>query len=242
MASPQMVDTILELSRRLGNALGILDDGVQYESIPSSKDKEYFLFELKVLFSLLEHLASHGWEISATNKQMDKITLPRSPGHKGNFTYFCITNKETGGQWQVVHGTQIRDPFDEERAPDISLQRSGASTSPTFKDVVAIWDAKFRGHGDKKADDKKADDNMNDAEYRSFVWVRDKLKIPRPHSSTDPLVGWPPAYEVSALITNGDGPTENERVLLEDAVSVTCWFKDADSPTYPSREKHRSHI
>ncbi|WP_127587909.1 hypothetical protein [Paenibacillus koleovorans] len=230
MASPQMVDRILNLPRNLQNSMGLLPKDDLYTSVTQRGDADNFLFELKVLFSLLDYLTTHGWRCTIANKQMSVIRLPRSPGLKKNFSYFVVEHTKTGQIWQIVHGTQIEDQFGEPRAPDISLQTENASIQPTYRDIKAIWDAKLRG-----TDDDLLDNVISDSEYRSFVWVKDKLRIPWPNSTEDVLAGWPPAFEVCALITNGKSPTENVKVFLSDHASITAQFKDASTPTFPRR-------
>jgi len=239
MASPQMVNQILDLSRNLNKVMDLLPKEDIYKSVTTIRDAENFLFELKVLFSLLDYLTSHDWICTIKNRQkMSGIRLPKSPGRKENFSYFMIEHKHSGQKWQVVHGTKIEDPFGEYRAPDISLQTEKASLKPTYRDIKAIWDAKLRG-----TDADLMDIVISDPEYRSFVWVKDKLKIPWPNSEGDVLDGWPPAFEVCALITNGKSPTENEKVFRSDRVSITAQFMDAATPTFPRRNEHpKPHI
>ncbi|MGO4372295.1 hypothetical protein AB4Z21_16295 [Paenibacillus sp. MCAF20] len=196
-------------------------------------DAENFLFELKVLFSLLNYLTTHDWKCTVANKQSNVIRLPKSPGFKRNFSYFDIEHSNSGQKWQVVHGTQIEDRLGEPRAPDISLQTENASLSPSYRDVKAIWDAKLRG-----TDDDVSDNIISDSEYRSFVWVKEKLGIPLPNSTEDVLAGWPPAFEVCSLITNGKCPTENTKVFLADSTSITAQFIDAKTQTFPKRIDH----
>lgn len=230
MASTQMVDRILKLSRNLEVALSLLPNDSLQSSVNNGSKDESFLFELKVLFSLLDYLTTHDWKCTIANRQASVIRLPRSPGLKRNFSYFVIEHLKTGEIWQIVHGTQIADPFGAPRAPDISLQTNTAGLQPTFSDVKAIWDVKLRG-----TDDALQDSIINDSEYRSFVWIKDKLQVPWPHSAQDVLEGWPPAFEVCALITNGRRPTENIDVLLADRTSITAQFVDVNTQTFPSR-------
>jgi hypothetical protein len=234
MASPQMVNRILDLSRNLRNAMNLLPTDDLYTVDTKRGDAENFLFELKVLFSLLNYLTTHGWKCTVANRQSSSvIRLPKSPGLKQNFSFFIIEHAKTGRKFQVVHGTQIEDRLGEPRAPDISLQTENASLRPSFRDVKAIWDAKLRGTVDDVSDNV-----ISDAEYRSFVWVKDKLGIPWPNSSEDVLAGWPPAFEVCALITNGKCPTENVQVFLADRTSITAQFTDAKTQTFPKRIDH----
>lgn len=228
-----MVMKLERLSKTLGEVLRLLPDEDLAGSTTKPTDALDFLFEIKVLFSLLVYLTEDGWVVEVQNRQGNRIILPRKPGRKANFSYFSIEHSSTGLAWQLVHGTQLEDPFGKLRAPDLSLQLPSASTAPTYQDIRAMWDAKLRGN-----DDGDIDIPMKDADYRSFVWVRDILRVPCPNDSNNPLDGWPPAFEVSGLITNGLGPTENIGIYINDGVSVTQHFQDANTPTYPSRRAH----
>ncbi|QTH42028.1 hypothetical protein J4772_31705 [Cohnella sp. LGH] len=230
-----MVNNIQKLSKNLSQVIGLLPSEDLYGSVAKSTDAADYLFEMKVLFSLLDHMTENSWTGSIENRQHNgDIVLPRKPGLKRNFSYFILENKVTKKKWQVVHGTKIKDPFGELRAPDISLQVEHAGVTPTYKDVKAIWDAKLRGQ-----EDSVARGRISDHEYQSFAWLRENLRVPRPNSADDPLAGWPPAFEVSALITNGDGPTENDQVLLNNGVSITRHFQNATTPTHPPRHLHK---
>lgn len=235
MASPQMVNNIQKLSKKLSQVINLLPPEDLYGSVANSSDAANYLFEMKVLFTLLDHMTEHNWIGSVENRQRNgNIVLPKNPGLKRNFSYFILENKVIKKKWQVVHGTKIEDPFGELRAPDISLQVGHASNDPTYKDVKAIWDAKLRGQEDLVVSGK-----ISDAEYRSFAWLKENLRVPRPRSAEDPLDGWPSAFEVSALITNGEGPVENDQVLLNNGVSITRHFQNATTPTHPPRHLHK---
>ncbi|KAA8782583.1 hypothetical protein EC604_01815 [Paenibacillus amylolyticus] len=230
-----MVKNIQKLSKDLSRVINLLPREDLYTSVANPNYAADYLFEMKVLFSLLDHMTKGGWSGSVENRQgQGNIVLPRKPGLKRNFSYFILENKVTKEKWQVVHGTKIKDPFGELRAPDISLQVGNAGVNPTYRDIKAIWDAKLRGK-----EDSLTNKRISDSEYQSFAWLRENLRVPRPNSADDPLAGWPQAFEVSALITNGDGPTENDQVLLNNGVSITRHFQNATTPTHPRRQLHK---
>ncbi len=192
------------------------------------KNAPSFLFEIKVLLDMLSALKRAGWTI-AVERRSGRIRLVRGPAPKSTGSFFRITRAES--TFQITQGTQVKDRHGEPRAPDICLLLGSAGEQPTFCDVLALWDAKLRGKTGRITEDR-----ISDGEFRSFAMVRSWLAPPLP--SGDHLAGWPPAFSVCALISNGRRPTEPIGVLFEAGVSVVEQYAGANTSAWPSRQDH----
>jgi hypothetical protein len=159
-----------------------------------------------------------------------RVHFVRRYDKKSAASHFLCTIHGTGERYQVVHGTQIIGKHQQPRAPDISLQRGDApDDNPVGSDVLVIWDAKLRGRGELTTK------RVSDAEFARFIFVKDSLGVAAPSSTITIL---PPAFEVSALVTNGLGPTEPFDVFFEKEVSVVERFQDAETRCAPTRAEH----
>jgi hypothetical protein len=68
--------------------------------------------------------------------------------------------------------------------------------------------------------------------------MHEVLDVPRPGDADDTLAGWPPAFEVPGLISNGKRPTTSKALLLDKGVSVAAKFNGAGTQCAPSRNEH----
>jgi hypothetical protein len=202
---------------------------------PTAKDegRASKLLELQALYELSIWLSHHGWEVSLAGHHPPRFV--NRPLPKESASYFVIT--KAGRAYQLVHGTQINDQHGRPRAPDISLQKGSATNAPGVGDVIAIWDMKLRG--DLGSSPAK---RITDGELSRFLILMDWLEVPGVAGSATPLCEFPPAFEVSGLITNGRAPYEPVHVLCFEGISVTEHFANASTPTKPTRVDHRAHV
>lgn len=232
MASPSLVREVQALSKSVADVLTRLPSVPHeslFEEVAGAKPVNAFLFEVKVMFTLLAALSSQGWAIRVENLDRNRVRLPRSAGLKQRFSYFVISHPQ-GSHWHLVHGTKIETDVDTKIAPDLSLQAVNAGNRPRAGHVKAMWDAKWR---------KRDDSRVRSEDYSKFVCDRDNLQVPRPGLG-DPLQGWPPAFEVSGLISNGVEPIGSMALFLKDGVSITQKFGNEQTRTKPTRAQHLS--
>jgi hypothetical protein len=229
MASPSLVDTVHQLSAELRGIANLLPHEDPLQPPPGKENVPSFLFEISTLVALLRALKNQGWTITA-EPRAGRVRLVRAPARKSTGSVFHI--EKAPRKFQITQGTKVSDRHGEPRAPDICLQRGTASDSPTHHDVLAIWDAKLRGHSGLVTEER-----ISDPEFRSFVMIRAWLAPPRPPND-EPLADWPEAFRVCALISNGLRPTEPEAVLIEAGVSIVEQFGDEHTPAWPSRLDH----
>lgn len=233
MASASLVATVHSLSRQLNEVCRELPGQDPLELFSSKEPVAWFLFEIKVLWILVVQLARDNWTIDIVARD-GRFVYARTPRRKSDVSYFTI--RRGPAAFHLVHGSQIDDVYGQPRAPDISLQHADSGERPHYQHVRAIWDAKLRG---ESADPDSH--RISDQEFARFVLVKEWLRLPDPGGAEDVLEGWPPAFEVSALVTNGRPPSEPSDVLLERGVSVTQHFSSADTPCAPSRLQHIAH-
>jgi hypothetical protein len=228
MANASLVSRTHQLSQGLARVLSLLPKDVDLSESAAS-----FLFEVRVLTSMVSALDSDGWHVKAVKRQ-GRLVLHRAPGKKCNASYLQIEKGMT--KYQIVTGSQISDRYGEPRAPDISLQQDGAPDEPSCEHVIAIWDAKLRG--DTGAADK---DRVSDAEFARFVFVHEALDLGPPGTRDAVLGKWPASFQVSGLVTNGTGPSEPSSVFLDKGVSVVEHFANATTPCKPNRSAHLAY-
>jgi hypothetical protein len=230
MAPPSLVDAdaILELSEDLRRVVRLLPSEDPLLPPDGKKNAASFLFEMRVLFTLLVALRSMGWTIEV-KRRAGAIVFVRAPALKATGSYFHL--RKADQEWHLTQGTKVVDLHGEERAPDIALEHPTSGDDPTFRHVAAIWDAKLRGTAWREDAHR-----ISDQEFARFALVRKWLSAPVP--GKDPLESWPAAFQVCGLITNGQRPSEPASVFLEAAVSVVEHFPEATDACWPSRADH----
>jgi hypothetical protein len=142
MASASLVDQVDAMSKRLKQIARLLPNEHPLRSPKGQKNAPAFLFEFKILLEMLRALKQAGWTITVERRD-GQIRFARAPRSKSTSSFFRIV--KAGTAFQVTQGTQVADRHGEPRAPDICLQAGQAGENPTYKDVLAIWDAKLRG-------------------------------------------------------------------------------------------------
>ena len=136
----------------------------------------------------------------------------------------------TGEELDVCQGTEIRDVYGTPRAPDVQLQHANEDAIPPFTVLVGIWDAKYRGGRRQR---------ISKEDFFKFVGYMETLDVPDVAAGDVLERTAPAAFRVSALLTNGIGPTEKPEHLLEKGVSIVERFAgDASLVPDPTVDAH----
>lgn len=230
MATTSLVDRAHELSQNLANALRLLppDDPLWRED--GKNDVADFLFEIVILTEMLKALSAK-FSIDVVRRKNGNIVLARKPASKLQKSYFVI--KIAGQEYQLLHGIDIRDRFGSTQAPDFSLHDDTSDDTADHRNVLAIWDAKLKGD---TADHHAA--RVSKPEVAEFLHMLDMLSVPKPGDNRDVLDGWPAAFEVSSIVSNGKLSTHPPQMFLEKGGSLTEHFTNANTPCQPSRSQH----
>lgn len=229
MASISLVDRVHELSERLAGVLSLLPSEDPLLRASGEKDTADFLFEIVVLTELLVGIKPRA-TVSVVRRS-DKIVLARKPAKKRNKTYFIVTFGEI--KYELLHGIKVADRFTGTQAPDLTLQAASGDDEAEFSKVRAIWDAKLRGETGLAASER-----VSKGDLTSFLHMLDALAVPTPGDPRDVLDGWPKAFEVSGIISNGALPFAPRKLFLEKGCSATESFVDFSSHCQPSRAEH----
>lgn len=241
MADPALVDQVHQLADALRSILVLMpaDDPLHRED--DKKDVPSFLFEMRVLAELLDALRSQ-FAVSCVRRGR-YVVFARAPAKKANKSYVVLSNET--GTYHLCIGTKHPDRYGSEQAPDLSLQRvilrprRELDAPENQKDeeagiLIAIWDAKLRGESSAPSNDE-----LTKPEVAEFIYMLDALQLVG--RLPPDLEGWPPAFEVSSLITNGRSSAHPSLVFFEKSFSETPGFVDATTPCRPNRNEHRLH-
>jgi hypothetical protein len=187
-----------------------------------------FLFELHCFFSCAVD-ASQSFSLSVGGNTIRvgrglKARWPRGPGLKVNFSYFILRNAVSGvSVFQLCPGVNVTDKFGKERSPDISLQKPGAGSNPTFNDLHSLWDAKYTIRPTRP---------LSDVAVSDFIYTVEAFGRPSPPAvwkagvkNLSNTSGRP--WTRSGLITNGQHSTEPILALQHFGVGETWGFPDA---------------
>lgn len=140
---------------------------------------------------------------------------PKSPGMKKNFSFLQLIDSHSKSiGFQLCPGIKITDKHGKKRAPDINLLSSNAPHQPTYKDLLACWDAKHRSNPLVR---------LSDAEVSDFIYTYQQLGQPAPPTSWSANLA-SSTYSKSGLFTNGDKSTELDKALSENGISETHNF------------------
>lgn len=190
------------------------------------------LYELLCCFSLISALRPHVDNLRVISAPgQTGLRLPYAPGKKETFAFFRF---EKGGvTYDICCGTKIPVAGEPSEAPDISLQHKGIAVDATDRSCgvpIALWDAKYH----KKAASKSDVQQMN--------WWCDLFNLPK-YAAGDLLSKiLPPAFQVSAVITNARPKRSNNTQLLRKRFSIL--FEFTGDPTgmcpTPSRQQHEA--
>jgi hypothetical protein len=158
-----------------------------------------FLYEMYVLFRLIEDLSS-GYHIEYyAGSGSNKHALPRKGASKAGRPRFNIKDKTSQQVLnQLCAGTRAADLNGHLRALDISIQKAVASDTPGKDDVLQIIDAKYR---------TKKTDPISHHEFSEFArWIELFELRGRPTPGlTFSVLG---DLDANCLVTNGRFSTE----------------------------------
>ncbi len=190
-----------------------------------------FLYEMVCYFYLISNLRG---VIELRYRKATKGHVFAHPtGNKPNFAYFYV-RFVNGKYYDICLNTGISDVYRRERYPDISLQVHNEAEVPTHERIVAIWDAKHRSKNDK--------DEIVGGEFEKFVRDMAVLKVQRPEAGDLLELSCPEAFNVCALITNGEMPGEPIERMLDLGFSCTTHFVGVPgqlpSPTRQQQQEH----
>lgn len=159
-----------------------------------------FLYELYILFRLVEDLQQHYSVVYVPGNGRYKNMFPQKPGRKSSgWAKFEIHDKNTGALlWQLCAGTSIRDISNVARTPDISIQDANASDDPAASDVKLIYDGKYKKSGSSR---------ITHPEFSQFAHFVDTLQL---RGASVPSITFARLTDLLAncLITNGTASTE----------------------------------
>src|SRR4051812_39909669 len=108
MASVSLVEQVRKLADALRSVVRVLPTPGSDEFDPEKRDESNaaFLFELKILYVMLERLDGQGWTVAVERKGA-RVHFARRPLPKSNASHFTI--EKDGVRYQLVHGTQVID-------------------------------------------------------------------------------------------------------------------------------------
>jgi hypothetical protein len=146
--------------------------------------------------------------------------FPRAPANKKARPRFEL-HDQRGVRFQLCAGTKVRDMNGDERAPDVSLQVGRAGDLPIVGEVLAIWDAKYKG-GQKR---------ISEHEFSTFARWLELLGL-RTGAGAPIALGTLRDLEGHCLVTNGHHSTELAAELKRTNVREIASF-------YPGRAHTR---
>ena len=127
--------------------------------------KEDFLYEIYVLFRLVEALSSQYGVHYFPGIGKTKHAFPRKPAKKAGRPRFNIKDQTSGQSlWQLCAGTKIGDLDGNEHGVDLSLQSADSpEDGPDHSHVLIAWECKY-----KEEDTKR----ITKSEYLAFAtWI-----------------------------------------------------------------------
>ena len=190
--------------------------------------KDDFLYELDCYFRAAL-AAKEYFDIQVAGKTVmtkskkNAVKWPKKPGHKKNFSYLSLLSPKSGKEaFQLCPGVEILDKDGKARAPDVSLQSTGAPDQPTHSHLLSIWDAKFTS---------KTGARLPDTAVSDFVFTFQQLASPKAPKQWTKLKG--KEWQRSGLLTNAQASTEPDSVFVTYGVSETSGFPDGPPKTRP---------
>jgi hypothetical protein len=212
-----------ELIRRVKSAAANLKRAAEWRGSLTAfdADTDHYVYELFCYFSAAL-AAAEAFEVEIVavkhpHTGKPAALWPRSPGNKPNFSHVRVNGEQAEPLFDLCPGIRIADRHGKPRAADINLLCAASPDAPTWRDLYAIWDAKYVYKGDKRLSDKDVAD---------FAHTFEKLGAPSlPTSWTRAMAG--AAFRYSGLLTNGDFSSEPDQALAEDGIYETCNFPRA---------------
>jgi hypothetical protein len=212
--------TLLEQLTEVSEKLKVASTWRRSRKHVDAADDNY-VYEILCLF-LIADAAGSSFRLTVAGKFASGpgvVALwPRSPGLKKNFSFFEMRGKgvEVTGNllFQLCPGVKINDRHGKDRAPDANLLQGSATDNPSWKDLLACWDAKFVLDPVSR---------LADSQVSDFIHTHQQLGAPTaPPSWVHAIAG--PAFRCSGLLTNGRPSTEREEALSENGVQETSGF------------------
>jgi hypothetical protein len=187
--------------------------------------KDNYVFELLCYFTLgLAARSSYALRLegtTTTRRGKRKARWPKSPGLKANFAYLRLTpsSRSAAGGFQLCPGIEIKDKYSKARAPDINLLRENTTKSPTYRDLLGCWDAKYSARPSAP---------LRDEAVADFIYTHQQLGSPVPPSEWTAAVK-KREYLRSGVLTNAQCSSEPNGALASNNVTETSNFPQAPS-------------
>lgn len=212
--------TLLEQLTEVSERLKVASTWRRSRKHVDAKDDDY-VYEILCLF-LIAAAAGSSFRLTVSGKFASGpgvVALwPRSPGLKKNFSLFEVHGKGvemTGNSlFQLCPGVKINDRHGKDRAPDANLLQGSATDTPSWRDLLACWDAKFV---------LDAVSRLADTQVSDFIHTHQQLGAPTaPKAWVHALDE--AAFRCSGLLTNGRPSTEPDEALSENGIQETSGF------------------
>ena len=183
--------------------------------------KNSYVFELLCLLQLCGHVEETKKLniVKRRKKGKDLVILPKSPANKSNFSYIEVINPDGDiHEYDLNPGINITDRDKKDRAPDISITTTTGDNTPTFNDVMEIWDAKYSDNNSR----------LNDKEVSDFIYTAQQLGFPRPPSTLAKALS-AKEFNRSGIITNAKHSTEPDAALSRHQLQEVSEFPTSTS-------------
>lgn len=116
---------------------------LEIESVKNSDKKKEYIYELYCFLRVIDDLSA-SFSIEITNTGM-KPVFPKAPASKKNYPYFLVKDKVSGQHvFEICTSIDIKGLANETSAPDISFLLPTNNFTPGYKDVIMLFDAKFK--------------------------------------------------------------------------------------------------
>lgn len=155
---------------------------INIDKAENEERKKEYIYEFYCILKILIDLSSN-YNLEIQNNSKNNV-FPKAPAAKKNYPFFVAKDKISGKVlFQICMGVDISGLADETSAPDISFQHSETNLTPTYKDVIMIFDAKFKHKLTAKVSDTEfykvhgmiVNLSCQDAEKKSKSIIFDKL-------------------------------------------------------------------
>jgi hypothetical protein len=208
------------IARELREAAARLKSAAVWKGSDLAVDaaKDSYVFELLCYFNVAL-AAKERFAVSLDGKLESRkggkfvARWPKSPGHKGNFSYLRLKS-EAGNEYQLCPGIEIEDKHGKSRAPDVNLLAGSAGSSPSYRDLLACWDAKYSENTAAPLADQAVAD---------FIYTYQQLGKPELPAAWRSLVRGAP-YERSGIFTNAQRSSERDEAFAENGLAETSGF------------------
>jgi hypothetical protein len=173
-----------------------------------------FIYEMYVLLRLIDDLIKTYKVVYDPGVGKHMYCFPYKPSNKRGRPRFLIHDSTNNTLiYQICAGTKISDIHNKQRSPDISFQKGNSPENPSYKDVVMLWDAKFRARNGRISHPELSEfgrwvELFKLRDTKTFSVTLDQLKD---------MVG-------NCLITNGKHSTEPPEECVRLNMKEVCSF------------------